>query len=426
MLPTIALLYTDALPLRRATDLPNYRADAAGRYLPWVFGRATLAPVPFDLVGQEWIVADHPITAIERVTVGGKATDGWALQQRLDDTGHPIAVLRLAQPTTTEPVAVTLAGRRHPDSGALLATPAAIARELLRLCGHAEQPDAWAGLDALHSATELGLVFDAPQPLRQAVAALIEPLHCMWRPGWAAPRTPGAPVATLTTDNTNTLSARASADALATVARVSYAHDWAANAPRGTLRLAAPDAVALWGEMPIDVQLPAVRRARDALAIATAALADRARTTWDVEAEVDSRFASVQAGDTIALAHPHAPAGLALVTSVERSREQAVLRITAALHTDTAPRIEMQARSTAIDAEAAAAPSIAYRDGVATFTVTDDQGNPLANASVTLDGGTQTANTNAAGQVQFRTARGPHTLTVSAPGYATFELEVIV
>ena len=36
------------------------------------------------------------------------------------------------------------------------------------------------------------------------------------------------------------------------------------------------------------------------------------------------------------------------------------------------------------------------------------------------------ANTNAAGQVQFRTARGPHTLTVSAPGYATFELEVIV
>ncbi len=109
--------------------------------------------------------------------------------------------------------------------------------------------------------------------------------------------------------------------------------------------------MALWGEMPLDLQLPAVRRARDALAIATAALADRARTTWDVEAEVDSRFASVQAGDTIALAHPHAPAGLALVTSVERSREQAVLRITAALHTDAAPRIEMQARSTAIDAE---------------------------------------------------------------------------
>ena len=95
MLPTIALLYTDALPLRRATDLPNYRADAAGRYLPWVFGRATLAPVPFDLVGQEWIVADHPITAIERVNVGGKATDGWALPGSLTETTPSLETVML-------------------------------------------------------------------------------------------------------------------------------------------------------------------------------------------------------------------------------------------------------------------------------------------------------------------------------------------
>ena len=47
------LLYTDNLPLRKAEDLPQYRAEAAGRVLPWVFGNATVNPVPLDLAGAE-------------------------------------------------------------------------------------------------------------------------------------------------------------------------------------------------------------------------------------------------------------------------------------------------------------------------------------------------------------------------------------
>ena len=421
----VALLLTDALPLRRATDLPNYRADAAERYLPWVFGRATLTPVPIDLTGQEWIVADHPITEIVRVTVAGKVTTGWQLQQRLDVTGHAIAVLRLAQPTVTEPVTVTVAGRRHPETGALLSTPGDVVRELMRLCGHAEPVGAWAGLDEHYGQTELGLVFDSPQPLREALASIIEPLHAVWRPGWAAPRKPSAPVVTLDVSNTHTISARTDNTNLATVARVAYARDWAAGAERGALRLVAPDALARWGELVLDIALPAVRRARDALTFATARVADSARATWTVTADVDARIGPLQAGQTVTLAHPHVPAGLALLTAVVYDREQAVLQITATLHVDAAPTIEMQRRTTAVDPSAAAEPAVNYRDGVATFTVSDDQGNPLANATITLDG-MYTANTDSAGQVQFRTPRGAHTLTVSMAGFAAFEIDVIV
>lgn len=419
------LLLTDALPLRRATDLPHYRADAAERYLPWVFGRATLAPVPIDLTGQEWVIADHPVAEVVRVTVAGKATTGWQLQQRLDATGQPIAVLRLAQPTTTDPVAVTVAGRRHPATGGLLTTPGDVVRELMRLCGHVEPVGAWAGLDEHYGQTELGLVFDAPQPLREALASIIEPLHAVWSPGWATTRAPGAPVAVLDPLNTNTITARTDITALATVARVTYAHDWAAGAGRGALRLVALDALARWGELVLNLELPAVRRARDALAFASASLADSARATWTVTADVDARIGTLRAGQTVELAHPHAPAGLALLTTVVHDREQAVLHITATLYADAAPAIEMQRHSTAIDAATAAEPSVNYRDGVATFTVSDDQGNPLANAVVTLDG-LNTANTNSAGQVQFKTPRGPHTLTVRMPGFSVFELDVIV
>ena len=421
---TLPLLLTDALPLRRVTDLPDYRAEAAQRYLPWVFGRANLAPVPIGMTGQEWIVADHPVVGVERVTVAGKTTTGWQLQQRLDATGHAIAVLRLAQPTA-EAVAVTVAGRRHPSTGALLTTAGDMVRELMRLCGHSEPPGAWAGLDEHYGQTELGLVFDAPQPLRAALASLIEPLHAVWLPGWAAPRGPASPVVILDVVNTTTISARCDNSTLATVARVTYAADWASGAARGALRLAAPDALARWGELMLDIELPSVRRARDALAIATARLADSARATWTVTADVDARVGQLHAGQTIELAHPHVPAGLALVTSVVVDRERAQLSITATLHTDAPPRVEMQRRSTAIDAAAAVAPNINYRDGVATFTVADELGNPLANAAVTLDG-LYTANTSAAGQVQFRTPRGAHTLTVRMPGFAAFEIDVIV
>jgi hypothetical protein len=421
----MALLLTDKLPLRRANDLPNYRADAAERYLPWVFGRATLTPVPIDLTGQEWIVADHPVAEVARVTVAGKVTTGWQLQQRLDATGHAISVLRLAQPTITEPVTVTVAGRKHPVTGSLLTTPGDVVRELMRLSGHSEPAGAWAGLDEHYGQTELGLVFDAPQSLRESLASIIEPLHAVWLPGWAAPRAPGAPVATLTVANTHTINARTDTTTLASLARVTYAHDWAAGAARGSLRLVAPDALARWGELVVDIEMPAVRRARDALAYATARLADSARATWTVTADVDARIGTLVAGQTVELVHPYAPAGVALLTAVIHDREQAVLHISATLYVDAAPSIEMQRRTTAIDAAAAAEPGVAYRDGVATFTVSDDQGSPLAGAAVTLDS-LNTANTNSAGQVQFKTPRGPHTLTVRMPGFAAFEIDVIV
>lgn len=420
------LLLTDKLPLRRASDLPLYRADAADKLLPWVFGRATLAPVPLDAAGAEWLVADHPITSIDRVTVAGKPTAGWQLVQRLDATDHPIAVLRLAQPTTTDPVAVTLSGRRHPQTGAALATPSAIVRELMRLCGHDQGADAWSGLDAAYGRTEIGLVLADDTMLREALSSVLEPLGAMWRPGWAEPRAVGVPVVVLNQRNIETITARADTTGLATVARVTYQYDWAASAARGSLELAAPDAVSRWGRLPVDMALPAVRRAKDALEIATARLADQARVTWAIEATVDAAHAgALAAGATVLIDHPHAPAGPALLTAVVLDREAGQYNLKAVMHATAAPRIELLRRQVAADAAVAGVTDVVYRDGVATFVILDDQGQPLAGATVQLDG-QATANTNGQGQVQFRTTRGAHTLTVTAQGFEPFEMDVTV
>ena len=419
------LLYSDNLPLRRVEELPQYRAEAAGRALPWVFGRATVSPVPLDIAGAEWLVADHPIAAIDRVTVKGSPTQGYQLLQRLDETGHPIAVLRLAQAAGADPVTVSVVGRRHPNTGAVLDTPAAIVRELLRLCGHAEPRDAWAGLDASYGHTALGLVIAEEMPLRQAVAAVVEPLGAMWRPGWAARRGPGVPAATLDAAVVENITARAEKSALFTTARVTYAYDWAAGAARASMNLTATQAVAQWGELPLQIDLPAVRTARDALAIGSARLADAARTRWVFEADADARVGDLREGMTVQLAHPHAPAGLAVLTSVSLDREQGRYNLTGELFASGAPRIELVRRGAALTPTPTDTAPITYRDGVATFTVLDEFGQPMAGAAVTLDG-LLTANTDARGQVQFRTPRGPHTLTVRMPGYADFTLEVVV
>lgn len=419
------LLMTDTLPLRRAADVPKYRADAAERYLPWVFGQATLSAVPLDKEGAEWLVADHPISGVTKVVAENKVVTGWQLQQRVDATGQPVSVVRLAQPSINGPVFATVVGRKHPVTGAALSSPRSIVREIMRLCNHVEQPSAWEGLDDSYGQVALGIVFDSPQLLRVAIASVIEPLYAVWRPGWAARRKPGMPIATLDPQNTDSITARMDNTTLATAARVSYAFDWAAGASRGTLLLGAPAAQEQWGRVVKDLSLPGVIRARDALEFASAQLADAARITWIVTATVDARIGQVLAGQTVQLAHPHAPAGPALVTAVSHNRESATLTITAELHTESAPSVELQRRNGAIDPAGPAETTTNYRDGVATFTIYDEQGNPLANATVTLDG-IYAADSDAAGKVQFKTPRGPHTLTIRMPGYATFEMDVDV
>jgi hypothetical protein len=416
----------DALPLRPAEALPTYHSAAAGRWLPWVYGRVTLAPVPLDAAGLEWLVADHPIVAVERVSIGGSPTTGWKLVQRLDATATAVAVLRLTQaPQAGQAIAVTVLGRRHPGTGAALEHPADIAADLLRHSGWPVTPDAFQGLRDAYPGLTLGLVLDTAQRLREALAAVIEPMGAVWRadPPAGTRRAPGQPVAVLDVATVDDIQASTDASQLAAIAHVRYGHDWAAGAARGALTLTAPDAVALYGPVSITLDLPAVRTARDALAIGSALLARRAQPMWSIELTVPDRLA-LAPGDTVTLAHPRVPQGAALVLSTAHDRARGTRTLSVELPAGTAPRIELTRRASAIDA-AVNRDTVTYRDGVASFTVTDDNGAPLAGASVTLDG-IETRETDRFGQVQFRTPRGAHTLTVVARGFAAFTLEVIV
>lgn len=422
--PAPGRLLADPLPLRKGSDLPHYRTN---RELPWVYGRVWISPVPLDSAGLLWLVADHPVTAVERVTVAGVQIDGWQLVQQVDATGQAVALLRLTRPPADGgAIAVRVVGRRHPVTGQAIEHPADIVADLLRQCGWVVAADAFQGLREAYPALALGMVFGAPVPLRDAIGAVIEPIGAVWSAprvdAWA--RRPRNPVATLDASAAERVSARAAAE-LASVARISYAYDWAAGAARETLTVEAPEAIERYGRMVVDIAMPAVRTARDALEIGSARLADMARPQWQIEISVAGADAPIDAGDTVFLAHPRIPGGSALITATARDRTRDMLDLTAWLPAGGAPRVVLAQRGLMVEADRAAPSAVVYRDGVATFTVTDDSGMPLAGAAVVLDGQAM-RNTDRFGRVQFTTSRGAHTLSVYMDGYAPFQMDVTV
>lgn len=413
-------LLSDPIPLRRASVLPGYREDVV---LPWVFGRVTLTPVALDAAGLEWLVADHPIVEVTAVRAGGSLVTGWQLVQALDATGTAVARLRLTQPPDDD-LAVTVVGRRHPVTGAVLEHPADIAEEILRACGWSVPVDAFAALRDAYPDVVLGGVLDQVLTVREAVSRVLGSVDAEWSayPLRAFTARPGDPMAVLTPATCSTASAEATHASLANTLRVTYGYDWAEGEPRGSLTVHAPEVLADQGELAHDLDLPWVRTARDALALAAAALDRRARPLWSLRLEV-ATHPRYQPGDTLTLDHPWVPSGPVMITTVDHAPTGQTL--TARRWAGEPPRVELVARGARLDAAGEEAIQVSYRDGVATFTVLDDLGHPLANAAVTLDG-TQTRTTDRSGLVQFTTPRGAHTLLIVAAGYATQELEVIV
>ena len=418
-------LLSDPLPQRRTTQMAEYRED---RVIPWAYGRVTIEPIPLDEDGREWLLADHAIVAVDRVMTDGQPTDGWQLVQRTDSTDHPIATLRLTQPPESgEVLTVALTGKRDRDSGEPIEHPADVVRDLLTECGWELPVGTLAGLREDYPGVAIGGVIDDAPTLRGALRGILDGLGADWTatPLTARRAGPREPVAVLGVRELDDVSAESTSQTLATVLRVTYAADAAAGKPRGALTVEAPEAIERYGRIERDLSMPWVRTGRDATEIATRRLERLARPEWRIDATTAWRDQPWAPGDTITLGHPRVPGGDAVITGLDADPDSQRLVITLRLAAGDTPRVEVTGRAVAIDPAAESPLGVTYSNGRATFTITDDTGQPIAGASVTLDG-QQTRTTSRNGQVQFTTPRGPHTLTVTADGYAAFEMDVIV
>ena len=417
-------LLTSHFPLRRATDLAEYRADFAERWLPVVIGRATVNAIALDRAGADWLVADHAVASVDAVTLDGKPL-AYERLARTDAEGRTMTRVRLAQPQRTGQVVARVTGLQDTQTGAVIERPAAVLRALCALAGLAPEAGDY---DELDIAASLSLVIDTPATLRDLVSQVTQALGAVWTVGRARVATPDStPRYTFGVREIERISASARLEEIYSSARVSYARDHASSTPRGSVRLVAAGLAQQIGDQAIaDIDVGIVASAAEAIAIGSRRLASMAVAQWAVSLDLGLRTGGrVELLDTIRIDHPHAPAGLALVTGRTLDRARGTVTLDAVMPADAAPRIDVARVGAAIDPADPDAGGVLYRDGIATFNIVDDQGRPLAGAAVTLDGA-QTANTNARGQVTFKASRGAHTLLVNASGYAPFEMGVTV
>lgn len=412
--------YTDKVPLRTTADLGGYTEL---KPLPVVYGSVTIQPLRYDGSGHLWLLADHPISGVDRVELQGREISDWILQQAADDSGSPVAVLetkeQIAEPSDLR---ATVRGKMHPDTGETMTRPDLVLWDFLaNVC---EMPVTAADLDQLRSdASDLaigGVIDDNSATIQTVVDQITSNAGLAWSPAhpgiakkWpATPVAPNDPRQSLTVKNAPTLYARASLSSLATVVEVAYGYEPASGDHRRTVRLVASERVGRHGRIEAKIKAGWLHDHAAAIAYGTRWLEYYSRPIWTVTA---SRYrGDFSPGETVSIDHPFSPPTVATITAMDRT--ETADRLTLEAPDGAIPTIAIESLSSGVAVDAMAAPLYEIQDDTAQILITSPEGVPLPGARVTInDSVIKTA--DAAGWIIIPADPGEHSLLIQSPGF---------
>lgn len=422
--------FTDPLPLRTTAAWAGFRAV---RVIPHRYGETAGELIQYDQARQLFVWSDHAVQAIDSVTVDDQNATGWRWYNGADSTGKPVGFVEFSQPVDAGATPRAAGrGKLHRTTGRLITNPALVLADVLITI--AGMPYADADLDDFRAECErLGIVAAGSiseagtvQTTLAGICAGVGAAFGVTAPGLARVFPGGAldsyVAATIAPPiEVNTVCAL---ESLATELAIDYAY--ADGQPTASITIDAPDAVATYGRRPLRIGARWVGNVRVAYQLAERILQWRARPRWTLSAT--SIRARIKPGQTIAVAHPHAPfAGQAIVQSATYDAPTERSAVDATYAVGALPRVRLIQNSAQHAADQYAGATIQTQGSERVITITDQAGKPLANAKVVLDG-TTTRYSDAGGRVSFPVdlmPRGPHRLDITA-GDVTLTVDVIV
>ena len=387
-----------------------------------------------ELSRSAWFAADHAMEVTE-VQIDDEATDGWVQEIRTDDEGHTWTVVLLAAPAPPDArVTASGIGKRDPRTGRLLENPADIMEDILRLSGRSET---FPQLRA--EAAAEGLVMSGSVDEMKSIRLWLDTIAYSAGAIWTSQLARLYPIATVSgpvTDLDRFTAGKpiptADIEDTCDVLRVSYNVDESNDRALAYVELSARPYS--YGGISKEVVLPWLRTASNAESVGRRMMYRMAGRTHSITLQgIKDEGTGVRPCDWVRLNdHPgwpfddSDPVLMALAVSVDPDRLQNDITLE---HTMSSPAIVVTSSSVAVPVGLGAAVEISVSNGIATIGVTDEDGRPLANAWVSLDGGVA-KKTNQQGKVTFSvTPSNPprkHQLAVEAPGYAPFFLDIFL
>lgn len=417
------LLLSEDLPLRTSAALGDYTEDAV---LPVVYGDLSQSAVPLVKLSEtEYLAADHPAT-VTAVFVDEQETHGWAAGTKTDIAGHAYCAITLAAPAEQgATVTAAIRGKRHAVTGALIEHPADVLQDVLALAGKT-----WdlSRLKAELPGVRIAGRLDKAQSVRAWLDEITRSCGVVWAERFAAayPASPGVAVASLDARSCKVGKISASIQDAADHLQIAFDYHPAKGAFAQYMELSAkPSPFGASGAPKSRLEAPWLRQPADAVALGTRLLARLAGQRAAVDIETGT---PIGVGDWFGIVHPALPVNGSqpmMALSLETSPGKPDRRIGGEIAWGDAPIVTMDSHARAIRPKAEGGVDVAFKNGIATFTIMGPDGKPLPNAMVSLDNAAP-QKTNAQGKVSFESKPGRHVIAVEADGYIPFEMEVVL
>lgn len=413
-------LLTEALPLRTTRDLGNYSVDAV---LPLRIGDLTTAR--FNLIrltDTDWLAADHAMQ-ITSAFIDAVSTDAWDYLTRSDGKGHTWTVVRFGSPVPQGSQA-SACGRGIP-----LSNPAEIMEYLFRFHGLDNTfPDLRAECAA--AGFRISGSIESAVALATAIDVIAGSVGAIWTPTSGRLYPVSAVVGyveQLSEYQADGVQVGATIVDTADILLLSYDVSDATGRPQQSIQFTASPQ--RYGGLVQEITLPWLRSAANAAAVGVPWCQRIAGERYSISyssPETDIRPCQW----TRLIDNPE----LALGPLKDTDPDVMVLAVTVAPDSDSAliegevvlsrPRVSITAHSLALPDTTSGGIDLSISGGIGTFTITDQNGNAIANARVSLND-SPPRTTDSQGNVEFPVQPGTtYTLNVEAAGMTPFSIQV--